>query len=68
MQMNGLAGSAIVDGPTFGRNVKIIALLHGLPHGCDGHGDLHVVKWHSVFVAIDMPIQGYGTLDFDAVT
>ena len=52
---------AIANDSTIGRNVKVVALLDDLPHGCDRHANFHVVERRIVDVAIDLTVKVDGT-------
>ena len=68
MKMNLLASLVVADEAAFAGDMGIIPLLDGLPHRSNGHSRRHIVKWHSVEVAIDMPLQGDRTPHLNAVS
>ena len=68
MKSNLLTGLAVANKTALWGNMEVIPLLDRLSHRCNGHSCRHVIEWHSMEVAINMPLQSNRTPDLDMIT
>ena len=62
-----LTGLAVSNEAARRGDMEIVPLLGRLSHRCNGHGCRHVIEWHSMAVAMNMPLQGNRTPDLDMI-